>query len=99
MCWGTDAIWTGSPQWQIETLRRLEIPEVLQMKHGFKPLGAADGPVKNAIIGGNNARLYGLAPSRRAEWQGDRLDAYKAVYAAHGAGRTNLAYGYVRKTA
>ena len=25
--WGTDAVWTGSPQWQIEALRRLEIPE------------------------------------------------------------------------
>jgi hypothetical protein len=22
VCWGTDAIWTGSPQWQIEALRR-----------------------------------------------------------------------------
>jgi predicted TIM-barrel fold metal-dependent hydrolase len=27
VCRGTDAIWTGSPQWQIEALRRLEIPE------------------------------------------------------------------------
>jgi hypothetical protein len=24
--WGTDSIWFGSPQWQIEALRRLEIP-------------------------------------------------------------------------
>ena len=24
--WGSDAVWTGSPQWQIEGLRRLEIP-------------------------------------------------------------------------
>ena len=28
--WGTDSIWTGSPQWQIEALRRLEIPEDMQ---------------------------------------------------------------------
>ena len=92
MCAGAPtAIWTGSPQWQIEALRCLEIPEVLQKKHGFEPLGAADGPFKNASFGGNNARLDGLAPSRRAEWQGDRLDAYKTVHAAHGAGRTNLA--------
>ena len=34
VCWGTDAIWTGSPQWQIEALRRLEIPEDLQKKYG-----------------------------------------------------------------
>src|SRR5262245_13264927 len=25
--WGTDSLWTGAPQWQIEALRRLEIPE------------------------------------------------------------------------
>ncbi len=37
--WGTDSVWYGSPQWQIEALRRLEIPEDMQKKHGFKPLG------------------------------------------------------------
>ena len=35
----------------------------MQKKYGFKPLGAADGPVKTAIFGGNNMRLYGLAAS------------------------------------
>ncbi|MFN9898401.1 MAG: amidohydrolase, partial [bacterium] len=57
---------TGSPQWQIESLRRLEIPEDLQRKHGFRPLGAADGPVKSAILGGNNARIYHYPVSARA---------------------------------
>ena len=37
--WGTDAVWTGSPQWQIEALRRLEIPEEMQKKYGFPSLG------------------------------------------------------------
>ena len=55
-----DALWTGSPQWQIEGLRRLEIPEAMQNKFGYAPLGAADGPVKSAIFGGNNARLYDI---------------------------------------
>ncbi|MFZ2651274.1 MAG: amidohydrolase family protein, partial [Burkholderiaceae bacterium] len=99
VCWGTDAIWTGSPQWQIEALRRLEIPEELQKKHGFAPLGAADGPVKSAIFGDNNARLYDVAPHWRADLAGDKLAHYKALYEKHGAGRTNLAYGYVRKPA
>src|SRR5690606_18151853 len=35
VCWGTDAVWTGSPQWQIEGLRRLEIPEDMRRRHGF----------------------------------------------------------------
>jgi predicted TIM-barrel fold metal-dependent hydrolase len=97
VCWGTDAIWTGSPQWQIEALRRLEIPEELQKKYGFKPLGAADGPVKTAIFGGNNARLYQYKQEHRAELENDRIAQYKDVYEKDGAGRTNLAYGYVLK--
>ncbi|HME32613.1 MAG TPA: amidohydrolase family protein, partial [Terriglobales bacterium] len=64
VCWGTDALWTGAPQWQIEGLRRLEIPETMQKKHSFAPLGKADGPVKAAIFGGNNAKLYGIEPKR-----------------------------------
>jgi hypothetical protein len=94
VCWGTDAIWTGSPQWQIEALRRLEIPEALQKKYGLAPLGPADGPVKNAIFGGNNARLYNYKPQQHAELENDKLSRYKALYAEAGAGRTNLAYGY-----
>jgi hypothetical protein len=31
--WGTDSVWYGSPQWQIEALRRLEVPEDLQEKY------------------------------------------------------------------
>src|SRR5207249_7470322 len=30
--WGTDSVLYGSPQWQIEALRRLEIPEDMQKK-------------------------------------------------------------------
>lgn len=63
VCWGTDSVWFGSPQWQIEALRRFEIPEVMQKKHGFKALGPADGTVKRMIFGENSARLYGLDPA------------------------------------
>ena len=38
--WGSDAIWTGAPQWQIEALRRLEIPEALRKSHNLPMLGA-----------------------------------------------------------
>jgi len=92
--WGTDAIWTGSPQWQIEALRRLEIPEDLQKRHGFAPLGAADGPVKTAIFGGNSARMYKY-DQRRAGLETDAVSRVKAEYAAAGGERSNLAYGYV----
>lgn len=63
ICWGTDSIWYGSPQWQIEAMRRIEIPEEMRKKYGFQALGAADGPVKKAIFGGNSAKLYGIRES------------------------------------
>ena len=91
--WGSDAVWTGSPQWQIEALRRLEIPEDMQKKHGFKPLGAADGPVKRAILGETNARLYKY--ERRAALATDRVASLKAEYEQAGPARSNLRYGYV----
>jgi len=99
VCWGTDAIWTGSPQWQIEALRRLEIPDDLQRKYGYKPLGPADGPVKTAIFGDNNARLYDFKATQRMALLDDSLARYKDLYAKHGAGRTNLAYGYALRNA
>ena len=96
--WGTDAVWTGAPQWQIEGLRRLEIPEDMQRKYGFKPLGPATGPVKTAIFSGNTARLYGLEQHAEAV-NGDRFAALKDDYLRNGPGRSNLRYGYVSKPA
>ena len=93
--WGTDAVWTGAPQWQIEALRRLEIPEEMQKKHGFPALGAADGPTKTAIFGENSARLYKY--DRRAELENDRIALAKIDYEKSGDGRTNKRYGYVVK--
>jgi predicted TIM-barrel fold metal-dependent hydrolase len=91
--WGTDAVWTGSPQWQIEALRRLEIPEEMQRRHGFAPLGPADGPVKRMIFGETSARMYNY--QRRADLLDDGVSRAKRDYAARGEGRSNLAYGYV----
>jgi uncharacterized protein len=92
--WGTDALWTGSPQWQIEGLRRLEVPEDMQKKFGFKRLGAADGPTKTAIFSGNSARLYNYkAPAHWSKM--DRFAVLREDYIEAGAHRSNLRYGYV----
>lgn len=98
VCWGSDAVWTGSPQWQIEGLRRLEIPEDMRRRHGFAELGAADGPLKQAIFGGNNARLYGVdVATRTAELASDRFASLKADYLAAGPRPSNRRYGYVAR--
>jgi hypothetical protein len=94
--WGTDSLWYGSPQWQIEALRRLEIPEDMRKKHGFAPLGPADGLVKGAILGGNSARLYGLhVKAAQGAITTDKIAAIKREYIAAGGLRSNARYGYV----
>jgi len=92
--WGTDALWTGSPQWQIEGLRRLEIPEEMRKTYGFAPLGPADGPVKQAIFGGNSARMYRY-DVKKAAWRDDRFAALKSDYERGGRDPSNLRYGFV----
>ena len=68
-------------------------PKIMQKKYGFKPLGPADGPIKTAILGENNARLYKY--DRRAALATDRVAVAKAAYEESGGQRSNLRYGYV----
>ena len=87
VCWGTDALWTGAPQWQIEGLRRLEIPEAMQKKFGYAPLGAADGPVKTRDLRRQQcAALRHPAEARDAGAQGRPLCADEGGIREGGAG-------------
>jgi predicted TIM-barrel fold metal-dependent hydrolase len=92
--WGTDALWTGAPQWQIEGLRRLEIPEAIARKHGFAELGPANGPVKRAIFGETSAKMYRY-DVKKAAWRGDRFADIRSQYERQGRDPSNLRYGYV----
>jgi len=56
---GSDAVWYGSPQWQIEALWRFQIPEDMCRKYGYPRLTPQ---AKRKILGLNSARLYGLNP-------------------------------------
>ncbi len=58
--WGTDSIWWGSPRWQIEALRRFQMPEVLMQRMGYAPL---TDEVKARIFGLNAAGLFGVDPA------------------------------------
>jgi predicted TIM-barrel fold metal-dependent hydrolase len=99
VCWGTDAVWSGSPQWQIEGLRRIEIPEDMRRRHGFAPLGGPTGKVKAGILANNSARLYGLGADVRAAVLGDRLATAKARYELAGREPSNRQYGFVMRDA
>jgi predicted TIM-barrel fold metal-dependent hydrolase len=55
--WGTDSIWYGSPQDQIQAFRAFEITSESQERFGYPALTPA---VKAKILGQNAARLYGI---------------------------------------
>jgi len=94
--WGSDSVWYGSPQWQIEAFRRLEVPVEMQKNNQFAPLGAPDGMVKSSILGGNSARLYRVdVKSAQNAITTDKIAAIKGEYVAMGGLRSNTRYGYV----
>jgi uncharacterized protein len=57
--WGTDSIWYGSPQDQIQAFRAFEIVPELQERFGYPALTPE---LKRKILGQNAARLYGIKP-------------------------------------
>jgi uncharacterized protein len=73
----------------------------MQQKHGFAPLGPANGAVKNQIFGLNSARLYNL--NLRTEYRPLTLDQFaqlKQEYRLAGTLddlRDNAAYGFIAK--
>jgi len=55
--WGTDSIWYGSPQDQIQAFRAFQISEELQERHGYPALTPA---IKRKILGLNALKPYRL---------------------------------------
>ncbi len=58
--WGTDCLFTGSPQEQIVAFRRFQIPVALQEAHGYPAL---TDEIRRKIFGLNAARAYGVSPT------------------------------------
>src|SRR5262249_30828513 len=100
LMWGTDSVWYGSPQWQIEAMRRLEIPEDMQKKYGFPALGGGHRSTKQLMFCVNAARLYRInlkaADTRMPAYSEDRLASLKSEYELAAKTPSNLRYGYVR---
>ena len=91
--WGTDSIWWGSPQWQIEAFRRFQIPETLQEKFGYQPISRKD---RAQIFGLNSARLFDInVKEARKAIPVDALSRMKVAYEAEGAEPSMTQYGWV----
>jgi hypothetical protein len=86
ICWGTDALWYGSPQDQIQALRSFSISGALQDQYGYPPITPR---ARRRIFGLNAAAAYGLdvAALQRTTSQ-DSLARLKAEY------RNNINPGY-----
>jgi predicted TIM-barrel fold metal-dependent hydrolase len=99
--WGSDSLWYGSPQWQIEAMRRLEVPDDMRKKYGFPSLGGPNSGTKQAIFGGNSIRLYGVKlktaqATPMPEFSEDKLAKLKNEYELAAREPSNVRYGYVR---
>ena len=97
--WGTDSVFWGSPQWQIEAMRRIEIPDDMLKKNRWQPLGGPDSATKRAIFGLNSARLYryNIGQAQGPAFGADKLTAIQQEYRRQGIERSNAYYGYIAK--
>jgi hypothetical protein len=55
--WGTDSIWYGSPQDQIQAFRTFQISDALAEKHGYPKLTPA---LRAKVLGRNALRVYSV---------------------------------------
>ena len=98
--WGTDSMWYGSPQWQIDAFWRFQIPEQLREKFGYPEM---DQKAKLEILGLNSAKLYKIKIDDHESRTNDSLagmrDDYEVFQAEEGLARSNTAYGWIRAKA
>jgi len=63
---GSDSVWYGSPQWQIDAFWRFQIPQEMRAKYGYPELTL---DAKRKILGLNSAKLYGIQGVESASFQ------------------------------
>jgi hypothetical protein len=63
---GSDSVWYGSPQWQIDAFWRFQIPQEMREKYGYPELTL---DAKRKILGLNSAKLYGIKGVESASFQ------------------------------
>ncbi len=91
--WGTDSIWWGSPQWQIEAFKRLQMPEDFIKNFGFKPLTKR---IKTKIFGLNAATVYGIdLETKLKAIPEDYVTRLRKNYQEVGANPSNTQYGWL----
>ncbi len=76
--WGTDSIWYGSPQDQIQAFRTFQISEEFQQRFGYPGITPE---LRRKVFGLNAARPYGIATDEIQRFvAGDPLSQRKLAY-------------------
>ncbi len=76
--WGTDCIWTGSPQPQIAALRAFKMDPQFAQQYGY-PMITDD--IKRKIFGLNAAKLYGVDPvTAQCKIERDEVDKLRMAW-------------------
>jgi predicted TIM-barrel fold metal-dependent hydrolase len=79
--WGTDSIWYGSPQDQIQAFRTFQISPELRAKHGYPEITPA---LRAKIFGLNGAKVYGIGVEEMRRYAGrDHVARERAAYREH----------------
>jgi uncharacterized protein len=73
--WGTDCMWYGSPEPQIQMFMSFKMDEKIRMQEGYPDLTPA---IKTKILGLNAAKVFGINPTAtRCGIKDSALMAYK----------------------
>jgi hypothetical protein len=76
--WGTDSIWYGSPQDQIQAFRAFQIAPELRAKQGYPEITPA---LRAKIFGLNAARVYGISADEvKKHTRADRIAQERFAY-------------------
>jgi predicted TIM-barrel fold metal-dependent hydrolase len=77
--WGTDSIWYGSPQDQIQAFRTFQIAENLRERHRYPAITPA---LRAKVFGLNATKPYHISPAEiRRETEGDAVARSRVAYA------------------
>src|SRR4051812_10938808 len=76
--WGTDSIWYGSPQDQIQAFRTFQIAPALREKYGYAEITPE---IRAKIFGRNAAKVYGLSADEVKKYtSGDSVAKERTAY-------------------
>jgi hypothetical protein len=79
--WGTDSIWYGSPQDQIQAFRAFQIAPQLRTKYGYPEITPQ---LRAKVFGLNAAKVYSISPDEVKKYTGrDRIARERLAYLEH----------------